>query len=1685
MVSARALLFDALLLFAATVAAHGQSLLLKLPGLEPPPGVQFTTPAASQSVVSQAADSQSAPEPVAFDAALTMVFDAGVLDTPQAKTWGAGLAALFTRNRKLSFEFVALAPGAEPHVELANSRQQVTAAMKSLASGAGTGAGTGATGGSGPLPFAALLAFVRSVPAPATGWSQVLYVGPEPPLASELREYAYGLLLRTLLERHIRFSHCYPQGTAEPAWAPVLRAVAGDVAPSSPAEFAAPSENAASEPGWFAVKIPTWAPAEGFRALPLHFRVGTEDSRQIPWLWTADPQTLPEPAVYGEFLALRAKVAANPPAASADDLARLLAVNPYDLDSLKLAAGFAEHARDYASVIRHAAGVVEMEPANGTHWAMLGYAYWQAGDGVNAERCLLRAREFKADHPQSAAILGDIHLAAKDHAGAAEHYREAVRREPDRVPLWLKLADTQQTLGHKSEAALALEEVLKRQPEMWDKRTQLIDYYLETAGAVAAKRHLQTGIGLLPGDLSLVSRFAVYAERLGQPPDALRLWARTIELDRSYEPGHYGLARIYKDAGTWDKALSAAEAGVAAAPKSARLAALEADALTGLDRLEDARLFLRAETSLIDDRELLRRAADLEDRYGSGSPKYYEPLVAALRGAGEPESVWRPAAERGLRASIREGDNAACERFAQLLGSRQCAPAAPPADASTVSVQGGLRALLFTAHGPQQSSAEAFLADYSRTLSASLGSGKNKTPATEKYREDLIEYFHVLADLAAMGKRDHGKTIVRLSLENKSSAQITERVLGLIGWRTRREGGKRIVEPAAKGKRRRHQDLASALAIDVVSMQESLQAGREFALEMEDEPAEVFPAEKAWQQQFYAGERYAGGFPEAMVRNPAMTALYAALSNMEPGSAELLVQLIGMKRLAEKYGTLLGLYSSCLQIAQGRVQVPGGDSAAPIWAAFTKAQPADPRRFLRELLDKDDGKLLRFYFLLSQLDSRRQRFFTASQARTAAFYDVVRDSYQLEHKRGREFGSASIEDLFREIPIDSDGRLEFPGSPEVWMLAKGKSGSVQTTERRLKKLSRVTTPEVEDEILLRLVRGSYTQSGMRYGEWQNLLAVIRVDQERGDPLDEASALLLAEKFSVAEGLYGYFTHLRGLGAANYSEIFSFAEKVQVLEWKRANLAAGLFQSMLFLFAAAEDSHRHDSHRHDSRRLDPARSAALLLTFCKAMNQAQSPGDWAKASLDALAAYMPAVGAPPASVSLRDILVTDPDRPVALPGGKTVNPGETARRSYDRILELQKVPRLDELLKLHTALGALASGKGDPRPLAVTIIEISKAFQEVENPHASREATPVREMLKIGDPARFAALNTRLQKETARKKLSKDLPKFAAEYWDLLTFRTVEALAGQIYAAHFRAEDLLVAQDPLFLRKHQFALAGERHLYFSIGDLQVSSGGVGSYVTGGFDGMAPVAGAAAAAGLRNVDTNSAFVATALLGSIRTADWTRVTPKTLRAVAVQVHAAQDWLVLAGGDDGLRVAVGAATYGLLSLNRRARLLLALARRDWEAVWPALSLTDLFFLAARLREAGVRYPEQSPVIAEYLAYADAIPEGADALGPTLVNVRRYTTPALVELAPYEDSASELFPAYLAERLAEFKLYLACLFADQALPAGALSAVAEAAAREVLSDIQMTNLHDWQAVISAYSDFDAARLRDVMGSIL
>ena len=120
---------------------------------------------------------------------------------------------------------------------------------------------------------------------------------------------------------------------------------------------------------------------------------------------------------------------------------------------------------------------------------------------------------------------------------------------------------------------------------------------------------------------------------------------------------------------------------------------------------------------------------------------------------------------------------------------------------------------------------------------------------------------------------------------------------------------------------------------------------------------------------------------------------------------------------------------------------------------------------------------------------------------------------------------------------------------------------------------------------------------------------------------------------------------------------------------------------------------------------------------------------------------------------------------------------------------------------------------------------------------------------------------------------------------------------------------------------------------------------------------------------------------------------------------------------------------------------------------MWSSLSKTDLLFLAARLRKAGMAQPERSPAIAEYLRNPP-FPEGAGALGPALPILRRNFGSGLVELAPYEDAAAESSRPTWASVL-PIRNLPGMPAGAEGLPAEALGAVVEPAALAVLEDFR------------------------------
>jgi len=153
---------------------------------------------------------------------------------------------------------------------------------------------------------------------------------------------------------------------------------------------------------------------------------------------------------------------------------------------------------------------------------------------------------------------------------------------------------------------------------------------------------------------------------------------------------------------------------------------------------------------------------------------------------------------------------------------------------------------------------------------------------------------------------------------------------------------------------------------------------------------------------------------------------------------------------------------------------------------------------------------------------------------------AVIDANSSHRASGTIIRETSFGEFLRNVPLDKDGAVMFPGSPELWMVIKGKAGSVGNTGKLLKKIHKKVAPDVEDEILLRLGRTHYTADKTARTELQNFLAVVRVEEHRDDPLDEESALLLAQHSAQYASYYPYFATLTALTSREFAQFFQFA-----------------------------------------------------------------------------------------------------------------------------------------------------------------------------------------------------------------------------------------------------------------------------------------------------------------------------------------------------------------------------------------------------------------------------------------------------------------------------------------------------------------------------------------------------------------
>jgi len=642
--------------------------------------------------------------------------------------------------------------------------------------------------------------------------------------------------------------------------------------------------------------------------------------------------------------------------------------------------------------------------------------------------------------------------------------------------------------------------------------------------------------------------------------------------------------------------------------------------------------------------------------------------------------------------------------------------------------------------------------------------------------------------------------------------------------------------------------------------------------------------------------------------------------------------------------------------------------------------------------------------------------------------------------------------------VDKEGHVKFPGSPAVWQVAAGPATNEAEISKLLKQMSKIAAPEVEDQMLLRMAQARYKDGAAthtEHTELDNFLAVARIDAHRTQPLDAESALLLAQHFNDSSSWYAYFTDLAALQTPDFRAFFPAVEQIRSRPSREADLELGQLHALIEWICLLNRRHA----------LGDSEAAQLFRNVTERFQSASDPASYNIAALESVRSILSRCLPVENDGSLDDRL-----RACLLGPDRSAN-----RKSaeYTQVLEELKVPSLDAVFSIYSAVTPSSAGTSSPKDVQA----IEKAVRSLPTVELAKDLqlfAKEKAAIQRYDTAPLLKLATQLNPGTDKRRgAGGEKEKLSRELLAALEPQITLALSGPVYAYFLRPTDLVASADPLLVRKHQYLdFVTEGHVRTNLAsEFQMNHEGAGSYFAGGFAQFAIAAGKAATIGRSTGGPGtSESVATEIAG-IRATPWEQLNESDQRLVRLRILAAREWVFESARRPDLLQALSEETTGLLSLNRRADLINGIESRDWPKIWKATTLPDLFTLGGRYLARFARDPWTSPVTAALRAVS-ATNDGAhlQVLGSIPYHTFGCGHPHLMADTPYEEYERQLLPEEIAERSAEFKLFLVTLADSAGVEPSALADVAEPLALKAFLGAQMANLNDWRSLLAAYA---------------
>ncbi|HZR56614.1 MAG TPA: hypothetical protein VFA74_07060 [Terriglobales bacterium] len=846
-------------------------------------------------------------------------------------------------------------------------------------------------------------------------------------------------------------------------------------------------------------------------------------------------------------------------------------------------------------------------------------------------------------------------------------------------------------------------------------------------------------------------------------------------------------------------------------------------------------------------------------------------------------------------------------------------------------------------------------------------------------------------------------------------------------------------------------------------LEEALQGfqngGKPFVYPFPESRVPMLFTENDWVSASKEGGKAGRNLVDVMIRDSSLARLYWAMTHIDAETRDALRQSVGLRKLLPN-ADILDFYGSHIAIRSGRVLVPGGPDAEPVWKDLVGASPESPGEFVPRLLAKDKGWLAAYFDALSRINQAQQAHF-AQAGQLKRYYEAFRGSNpSIEAARQAFRPAPGLLLLLTSVRWEANGEPHVPGSLEVWkeiLRQKTDYKIVRDWSRRTRQWNR---PEQLLEAMF-----AFSRMETDSGPLQIYLALNELDAKRAPErqLSPQTVRLLADKFSNFSNQYLIFSEFPELGDTSITEFLNTAEIVGKIpnHTLRGN-AMGIFEANVGLWQILSrqkqipSTELEDSWQKVIKPFSDIHSSAQL--FDSGRN---SLGEILRASTGKT------------NYSQDEIinLLAGPDQ-TSLDGRRIHE--EVANRIRS-VMDGQRLVSLDTLLQLGDGLNEMAKGGtvGD------SLIPLAGELQEFEMP---------RPIFTGGERTQWAAgiynnRHTELQMRTDLMKIIKSPASHAQleEARGKLSSFLRDTLVGLNYAYYEPPGAQILHNNPLFVRSHDFAgdtVVGVEHVWQApqlFGEGSPAAGG--AHLIGSLADL-PYVLAEVEQDFISPENVQALIwrelVPGLLMDATLPRWWGVSKNELHAVALYQRSGEEILTAAAGNTDLRGKVINVLSERVAPKRSEEIEQGLHTGQLDKVLPQMLPAETFYLAAEFRR---RFPRD----VESIGSASRELAGLNQQYAAEISWERLSRdfgvphPVLTQSYSRELLILKPFPAFsgyssrlLAESWDSSNLYWARLADEMGYAPVMLNRLVPELTGRMVGKIFATDLEDWPAILRA-----------------